>query len=139
MPRIRNWQSLTLCRPDKKVRYEHIDELFTDVINWKLIETHLPDMMRVVLSIKAGKFTSHGHVEKMSDCIQYCCDRNDCDLAFMVKDTCFSLHCTDDNLCRSKPAKPSPFHPMVAYMTRYKPQLTSKIYNCTNFFFALSK
>lgn len=58
MPRIRNWQDLTLCRPDKQVRYDHIDELFTDVIDWKLIETHLTDMMRVVLSIKAGKFTA---------------------------------------------------------------------------------
>lgn len=58
MPRIRNWQDLTLCRPDKQVRYDHIDELFTDVIDWKLIETHLPDMLRVVLSIKAGKFTA---------------------------------------------------------------------------------
>ena len=55
MPRIRNWQSLTLCRPDKQVRYEHIDELFTDKINWKLIQTHLPDMLRVVFSIMAGK------------------------------------------------------------------------------------
>lgn len=55
MPRIRNWQDLTLCRPDKQVRYDHIDELFTDVIDWKLIETHYCDMLRVVLSIKAGK------------------------------------------------------------------------------------
>ena len=31
-PRIRNWQDLTLCRSDKQVRYDHIDELFTDVI-----------------------------------------------------------------------------------------------------------
>jgi TnpA family transposase len=49
MPRIRNWQDLTLCRPDKQIRYDHIDELFTDVIDWKLIETHLSDMLRVVL------------------------------------------------------------------------------------------
>ena len=65
MPRIRNWQDLTLCRPDKQVRYDHIDELFTDVIDWKLIETHLPDMMRVVLSIKAGKFTASTILRKL--------------------------------------------------------------------------
>ena len=65
MPRVRNWQSLTLCRLDKQVRYEHIDELFTDVINWKLIETHLPDMMRVVLSIKAGKFSASTILRKL--------------------------------------------------------------------------
>ena len=65
MPRIRNWQNLTLCRPDKQVRYDHIDELFTDVIDWKLIETHLPDMMRVGLSIKAGKFTASTILRKL--------------------------------------------------------------------------
>ena len=65
MPRIRNWQDLTLCRPDKQVRYDHIDELFTDVIDWKLIETHLPDMMRGILSIKAGKFTASTILRKL--------------------------------------------------------------------------
>ncbi len=65
MPRIRNWQDLTLCRPDKQVRYDHIDELFTDIIDWKLIETHLTDMLRVVLSIKAGKFTASTILRKL--------------------------------------------------------------------------
>jgi TnpA family transposase len=65
MPRIRNWQDLTLCRPDKQVRYDHIDELFTDVIDWKLIETHLADMLRVILSIKAGKFTASTILRKL--------------------------------------------------------------------------
>ena len=41
----------------KETRYSHIDSLFGDVINWQLIETHLPDMLRIVLSIKAGKIT----------------------------------------------------------------------------------
>jgi TnpA family transposase len=65
MPRIRSWQDLTLCRPDKQIHYDHIDELFTDVIDWKLIETHLPDMLRVVLSIKAGKFTASTILRKL--------------------------------------------------------------------------
>jgi TnpA family transposase len=65
MPRIRNWQDLTLCRPDKQVRYDHIDELFTDVIDWKLIEIHLSDMLRVILSIKAGKFTASTILRKL--------------------------------------------------------------------------
>ena len=90
---------------------------------------HHPVLTNVTLTggIKSGKFVSHGHVKNMDDCIQYCCDRGDeCDLAFLVKNTCFSLHCKDDALCRSKPAKPSPYHPMVAYMTRYKPKLPRK-------------
>jgi len=41
--------------------YSHIDALFGEsgrnVINWKLIETHWSDLMRVVLSIRAGKLS----------------------------------------------------------------------------------
>jgi hypothetical protein len=35
----------------------HIDALFGESIDWSLISTHLPDMLRVALSIKAGKIT----------------------------------------------------------------------------------
>jgi TnpA family transposase len=65
MPRIRNWHSLTFYRPRSNSRYEHIDGLFSGVVNWELIETHLPDMLRVVLSIKAGKFTASTILRKL--------------------------------------------------------------------------
>jgi TnpA family transposase len=55
MPRIRHWQDLHLYRPDQAARYAHIDELFTATIDWALIEAHLPDMLRVALSVKAGR------------------------------------------------------------------------------------
>jgi TnpA family transposase len=55
MPRIRNWKDLHFYRPDPTSRYSHIDELFTATVDWELIEAHLPDMLRVVLSIKAGR------------------------------------------------------------------------------------
>jgi TnpA family transposase len=58
MPRIRNWKDLTLYRPDRASRYEHIDTLFTDTVDWDLIRTHLPDMLRVAVSIKAGRITA---------------------------------------------------------------------------------
>ncbi len=57
MPRIRDIKSLIFFRPDKTTSFKHIDDLFSDPINWKLIEKHLPDMLRVVLSIKKGKIT----------------------------------------------------------------------------------
>jgi TnpA family transposase len=50
-----NWQDLNLFRPDQGARYEHIDELFTGSIDWELIKAHRPDMLRVALSIKAGR------------------------------------------------------------------------------------
>ncbi len=57
MPRIRNWQGLIFFRPEREARYEHLDGLFTDSIDWQLIETHLPDMLRVAVSIQAGRIT----------------------------------------------------------------------------------
>jgi len=34
---------------------KHVDALFTDTVDWKLIETHWQDLMQVVLSIQSGK------------------------------------------------------------------------------------
>ncbi len=54
MPRIRNWKDLNLFRPSQDAHYTHIETLFSDTVDWNVIETHLPDMLRVVLSVKAG-------------------------------------------------------------------------------------
>jgi TnpA family transposase len=54
MPRIRNWKDLVFYHPSKDARYKHVDALFGDANDWDLIETHWPDLLRVVLSIKAG-------------------------------------------------------------------------------------
>ncbi len=65
MPRIRNWKDLKLYRPHQNSSYTHIDTLFSDTIDWKLIQTHLPDMLRVVLSIKAGRITASTLLRKL--------------------------------------------------------------------------
>ena len=57
MPRIRGIKDLNFFRPDKRSKFQNIDALFTDSINWKLIETHLPSMLRIAVSIKTGKIT----------------------------------------------------------------------------------
>ena len=66
MPRIRNWKDLTFHRPRKKVRYQHIDRLFGEAINWELIETQWPELMRVSLSIRGGKVASPTLLRKLS-------------------------------------------------------------------------
>ncbi len=65
MPRIRHWTDLKLFRPSKDTRYEHIDELFDESIDWQLIETHLPDMLRVAVSIKAGRIAPSTLLRKL--------------------------------------------------------------------------
>lgn len=58
MPRIRNIKELIFYRPEADGRYKNIDSLFDDPIDWALIERHLPEMMRVAISIKLGKITA---------------------------------------------------------------------------------
>ena len=55
MPRIRNWKDLDFLRPHEDEVYDYIEPLFDEMAEWKLIQTHWLDLMRVVLSIKAGK------------------------------------------------------------------------------------
>lgn len=54
MPRIRNINDLVLSKPDKRHSYKNINSLFNDSIDWKLIKTYLPDMLRAAVSIKLG-------------------------------------------------------------------------------------
>jgi len=54
MPRMRTWRKVAFYRPSHDVTYQHIDSLFSRVIDWDLIETHWPDLMQVILSIRAG-------------------------------------------------------------------------------------
>jgi TnpA family transposase len=66
MPRIRNWNELTLFRPDNETNYLNVNNLFEGTINWKLIESHWQDLMQVVLSIKENKLLpSTIHVKLM--------------------------------------------------------------------------
>src|SRR5215831_13245061 len=50
MPRIKNWKGLTFYRPDKKTRYEHIDAIFSNHIDWKLIAENFDEMLKVAIS-----------------------------------------------------------------------------------------
>jgi TnpA family transposase len=54
MPRMRGLGDAVFHRPDRAVRYQHIDALFGAEIDWALIATHWRDMLQVVLSIQAG-------------------------------------------------------------------------------------
>ncbi len=68
MPRIRNFKHLTFYAPTEQFasqQVEHIRELFSDTIDWGLIQTHLPDMLRVAISISLGKVRSSTILRKL--------------------------------------------------------------------------
>jgi hypothetical protein len=47
-------RAFNVIRAAPDVSYEHIDELFTAQVDWDLIATLVPDMMRVAVSIRTG-------------------------------------------------------------------------------------
>jgi TnpA family transposase len=65
MPRIKNWKHLRFYRPDKKARYEHIDALFSDHIDWRLIGDNFEEMLKTAVSIKVGKLTPSTVLRKL--------------------------------------------------------------------------
>lgn len=67
MPRIRNWRDYRFFRPDEDERYENIDALFKETVDWDLIELHWKDLMQVVLSIKAGKIAASTLLRKLGN------------------------------------------------------------------------
>lgn len=59
LPRIRNWHDLVFYRPEANTRFQHIDGLFgDDAVNWDLIETHWPDLLRTAISIRENRLSS---------------------------------------------------------------------------------
>ncbi|MDI6105112.1 Tn3 family transposase [Actinoplanes sp. NEAU-A12] len=70
MPRVRNWKDLNFYRVSAATRFRHIEALFGEpgrnVIDWDLIERHYDDLMRVVLSVAAGKISSVTLLRRLS-------------------------------------------------------------------------
>lgn len=58
MPRIRNIKDLNFYKPDRQMVLNHIHSLFNEPIKWDIIEKHYDDMMRIAMSVKAGKITA---------------------------------------------------------------------------------
>jgi TnpA family transposase len=56
-PRSRNWKERTRFRPSKTARSHHLASLFDEPSNWRLSEPFRPDLLRMGMSIKAGKLT----------------------------------------------------------------------------------
>ena len=68
--------------------------------------------------LSAGKFTPIGHVDGMEACVNLCCKRNTCDIALMLRDSCYSITCASEELCEEVPAPSSDFYPRLSYVRR---------------------
>ena len=65
----------------------------------------------------AGQFISHGDVDSIDACIQFCCDAMYCDLSFMIQNACYSVYCQSKEDCEDVPAHhTSELNPRLVYL-----------------------
>jgi len=53
---------------------------------------------------QAGVFTHLGHATDIHKCKKMCCEKADCDVAFMPQNHCYSVSCFSDEHCETRPA-----------------------------------
>ncbi len=53
---------------------------------------------------QAGVFTHLGHAASIHTCKQMCCEKADCDIAFMPENHCYAVSCYSDEHCETTPA-----------------------------------
>lgn len=69
---------------------------------------HGPILTNVTLrhELRAGKFSRLGMAADMDTCIQMCCDRDDCEMAFMPGNHCYGVDCFSQKHCEITTVKP---------------------------------
>lgn len=72
----------------------------------------------LVGGINAGTFTDNGKTSNMDICMQFCCKRQACDLAFMIEDDCYSVACNSNGACEPRKARPTHYFPRIAIRKR---------------------
>ena len=66
--------------------------------------------------LNAGTFTERNRAKTIEDCIYHCCSTKRCDVAFMLKESCFLVKCHNKSSCYSRQAKSLSFNPRLAYV-----------------------
>lgn len=68
--------------------------------------------------MNAGKFTIHKTTNNITECVEYCCNIERCDVAVIMAGTCYSVQCKSERDCKSKVigGESSPFNPVLAYV-----------------------
>ena len=68
--------------------------------------------------MNAGKFTIHKLTDNITECVEFCCNIQHCDVAVIMAGTCYSVQCKSERHCKSKPigGDSSSLNPVLAYV-----------------------
>ncbi len=72
--------------------------------------------------VNAGEFTDRGNVKDMDGCLKHCCSDENCNLAFVIKETCFTVKCKNYEACSLKSAISKYYNPRIAYVNWSPPK-----------------
>ena len=72
--------------------------------------------------ISAGEFNDKGNVKDINECANYCCGDDNCNVAFVIKDTCFNIKCKDYENCSLKSAISRHYNPRIVYVNWSPPR-----------------
>ena len=68
--------------------------------------------------MQAGVFTHLGHVTDIHKCKKMCCEKSDCDIAFMPENHCYAVSCYSDQHCETTPAAVQNFNVQLVKVRR---------------------
>ena len=68
--------------------------------------------------IKSGKFFDAGNVEDFDTCIKKCCQKVECNIAYMLKTRCYLVICSNLERCSPISSKSLYFQPRFAYVLK---------------------
>ena len=86
--------------------------------------------MTLVGGIGAGDFTDHGQTDTIEDCMGYCCENKECDLAFMIDKDCYGVKCKEPSMCKTRPARPTKYRPIIAFKKSSESGMKNILYLC---------
>ncbi|MGI2030181.1 MULTISPECIES: Tn3 family transposase [unclassified Endozoicomonas] len=66
MPRIKNIKRLIFYRPETGLKIDNIGPLFRETLKWERIEACWEDMLRIAMSIKAGKISASTIIKRLN-------------------------------------------------------------------------
>ena len=76
---------------------------------------------------RSGSFQNRGRVDDMGECVRLCCAAHACDVAFMLRETCYSVRCYTESGCQAVRSRRSSYSPRLVKVRRQDSQLMSFI------------
>ncbi|CAB4043389.1 Hypothetical predicted protein, partial [Paramuricea clavata] len=94
----------TIAYVARYVDSEHTQELelstsLSQCPRESLNELHVYKNKTLLGGFETGNYTFLGRTKSMRQCIQRCCSRGKCDVAYSIDGNCYAIECFSENLC----------------------------------------